>query len=426
MSFSFEYTYADVSPLSFPDYGIVTINGVVTILNPPGESTGLLNFSQTIGPGALTIGFGSMNAGDGAVASFLNVNDFQIGASSIAFDSNWASLPTSLVTFSGEGDTVTLSSGGGDAVGSIEAFLGLGSGTLGSVAFGGGFSFGSSPGFFFEPEDFAFTGSSVALFELGGHTPGVHDGFDRMEVAGTLTLDGVLDVTEYGGFDVAAGDRFDIIEAGRVEGSFVAVDGLSVGGGVLMDIEQTDTTLSLVAHAATHIAGDGGATLTGGEGDDVFIGGSGDDRIVLGGGRDLVHGGEGDDVFVSQDTGFGRIDGGRGIDLVVFEGAGQVFDLTALRGDQFSNVEAIDITGSGDNSLLIDSNIVFAAMNGTNAVTGTGHTLVIDGDAGDTLAFADSWDEVDSAMIGDESYTVYQSAANTAQVFVNENIAVAA
>ncbi|MDA0661533.1 MAG: hypothetical protein O3B08_01680 [Proteobacteria bacterium] len=223
-----------------------------------------------------------------------------------------------------------------------------------------------------------------------------------------------------------AGDRFEIIEAGRIEGSFMAVDGLSVGGGVLMDIEQTDTTLSLVAHAATHIAGDGGATLTGGEGDDAFIGGSGDDRIVLGGGRDLVHGGEGDDVFVAQDTGFGRIDGGRGIDLVVFEGAGQVFGLTGLRGDQFSNIEAIDITGSGDNRLLIDSNIVFAAMNGTNTVTGTGHTLVIDGDARDTLAFADSWDEVDSAMIGDESDTVYQSAANTAQVFVNENIAVAA
>ncbi|MDA0661532.1 MAG: hypothetical protein O3B08_01675, partial [Proteobacteria bacterium] len=195
ITFSFEFVYGDVSPAAFPDYGFISINGAVTLLNSPGQSAGPQSFSQSVGAGTLNIGFGSMNAGDGVVASFLSIEDFQVGG--VSFDS-WTALPTALFEPAFAVDTVRLSAGSGDgeATASIESFLGLASGTLGSVAFGGGFSFGSSPGFFFEPEDFAFTGSSVALFELGGHIPGVHDGFDRMEVAGTLTLDGVLDVTE--------------------------------------------------------------------------------------------------------------------------------------------------------------------------------------------------------------------------------------
>jgi hypothetical protein len=126
-------------------------------------------------------------------------------------------------------------------------------------------------------------------------------------------------------------------------------------------------------------------TLTGSAGDDVFSAGAGNDTVVGNGGVDLVHTDDGDDVFVAPDTGFGRFDGGSGTDLVTFEGAGQNFDLTSLRGDQLSGVERIDFSGFGDNILTLDTDITFAATGNENALTGEAHSLVIDGDAGDTL-----------------------------------------
>ncbi|MGY8958742.1 MAG: calcium-binding protein, partial [Alphaproteobacteria bacterium] len=156
----------------------------------------------------------------------------------------------------------------------------------------------------------------------------------------------------------------------------------------------------------------------------VFSGGDGDDTFSGGGGADLVHGGDGDDVFVAPDTGFGRLDGGAGTDILEFTGAGESFDLTTLRGDQLSNLEVIDFSGSGDNTLFLDDFIVFAAAGETNSLTGANESLLIDGDSGDVLDAGAGWSNTGSVTIGGSGYSVYESGENESQLFVNENVSV--
>ena len=158
----------------------------------------------------------------------------------------------------------------------------------------------------------------------------------------------------------------------------------------------------------------------------MFLAGAGNDTVVGNGGVDLVHTGDGDDVFVAPDTGFGRFDGGSGTDLVTFEGAGQNFDLTSLRGDQLSGVERIDFSGFGDNILTLDTDITFAATGNENALTGEAHSLVIDGDAGDTLNAIGDWTNTGAVTIEGTGYSVFQNSANDAQIFVDDDIAVGA
>ena len=164
-----------------------------------------------------------------------------------------------------------------------------------------------------------------------------------------------------------------------------------------------------------------GADAVGAGKSDDLTGGAGNDVIV--GGADLLHGGAGDDVFVAADSSFGRLDGGDGFDVVRFEGAGQTFDLTVLRGDQLNALESLDITGSGDNVLIIDTDIAFSATRGENALTGTANTLIIDGNAGDTVEAGAGWSNTDTLTIGGDGYSVYENGDNDAQIFVNTAIA---
>ena len=170
--------------------------------------------------------------------------------------------------------------------------------------------------------------------------------------------------------------------------------------------------------------GTGNDKISGTSGNDTIYGGAGNDFILGGGGADLLHGGAGNDVFVAADTSFGRLDGGDGFDVVRFEGAGQTFDLTVLRGDQLNALESFDITGSGDNVLIIDTDIVFSATRGENALTGTANTLIIDGNAGDTVEAGAGWSNTGTLTIGGDGYSVYDNGDNDAQIFVNTAITV--
>ncbi len=291
---------------------------------------------------------------------------------------------------------------------------------------GGNLSFGSSPGSLTFSGDIANSNDGRIEFELGGLPAGIHEGYDQMTVLGTLTAGGILDVVEFEEFEVGVGDSFTIVQAGQIEGSFDAIEGLDVGGGVVLDAVQSASAVTLTGKAVTHQGDGGDNTLTGGAGDDVMSAGDGNDFIVGGGGADLMHGGSGDDVFAVSDTGFGRLDGGGGTDLVSFDGAGQTFDLTQLRGDQLGGIERIDFAGFGDNVLTIDDRIAFAATGGANSLTGAEHSLLIDGDAGDSLNAAGNWNNTGTVTIGGEGYTVYQSANNDAQIFVDDDITVSA
>ncbi|RKF14242.1 hypothetical protein D6851_17340, partial [Altericroceibacterium spongiae] len=122
--------------------------------------------------------------------------------------------------------------------------------------------------------------------------------------------------------------------------------------------------------------------LTGTASADILIGGNGDDTIVSAGGADVIRSGAGDDRITLTDFTFEDIHGGRGFDSLVLDGAGLNFDLTAILPGDLRSVEAIDLTGSGDNVLTISGENLLDISDWR--MDGEAYMLVT-GDAGDSV-----------------------------------------
>ena len=203
------------------------------------------------------------------------------------------------------------------------------------------------------------------------------------------------------------------------------------------------------------LGGNQADSLTGTSGPDGLVGGRGDDTLVGNGGADVLYGGEGDDVLVvdasnvralSSPFGKGgnnkrlsRMDGGSGLDTLQLAGAGIRLDLTKIANQggsapgsvsRIESIERIDLTGSGDNTLLLGVKDIqdMAGMNlinkDTQAALGWSngtyvfpsrvrrHQLIVDGNAGDvmTLKATDSgWVNSGTVFHGGVGYTVYDS-----------------
>ena len=404
-----------------------TITGPGTLVNQSNitfdEGSGLsLEFTNTANmtlAGTLTNVFNIVGASENLVGGLMSIG------SAATFDMGGAGVFTNngnfiLNTF----DPITVQEGEflNDTNGTLSGFGSITVGSNGTFTQNGTDATGASPGEITIIGNVTRGDSSQMITELAGLAPATE--FDVYNVTGAMDMAGTMTVEQIDGFVTDIGDSFAVVNAGQLNNSFHEINGLDIGGGVVIDADQTETGITLTGVAVTH-QGDGNAnTLTGTTGDDVFSAGDGNDTIVSNGGDDLMHGGDGDDLFIVEDTGFGRLDGGNGFDLVSFEGAGESFDLTALRGDQFSGVEGIDITGAGDNILMLDARTALAATSGTNGLSGNEHSLIIDGDSGDTVVFQDSWSNTGSVTIGGTGYSVYENASNDAQVLVDDTVAV--
>ncbi|MDD9926430.1 MAG: hypothetical protein OXR03_11430, partial [Rhodospirillaceae bacterium] len=285
-------------------------------------------------------------------------------------------------------------------------------------------NFGSSPGLLTINGDYTKGRTSFMELELGGLTAG--DEFDQLTVNGSLSAGGTVQVSEFGGFDVSVGDSFTVVQATNIADSFDKIDGLDVGGGVVLDAVQSASSVILTGVAVTLQGSGAGDTLTGGAGVDIVSAGAGDDTITGNGGADLVHAGDGDDIFIAADTGFGHLDGGADFDLVDFSAESDAsFDLRPLRGDQLSNIERIDISGAGTVTLSLDGATVFSATGGTNSLTGTDHTLIIDGDGADSVDAGSGWANNGTTTIAEiNGYTVFEHAETGAQMFVDSAVSV--
>ena len=193
--------------------------------------------------------------------------------------------------------------------------------------------------------------------------------------------------------------------------------------------------------------------LTGTAAADVLVGGAGNDTLTGGGGADVLYGGSGaDTLVVTADTvaalaaSFGaggnteqlsRIDGGSGIDTLALAGGGITLDLTAianqggsspLSASRIESIERIDLTGSGNNTLVVGLGDVLdmAGMNSFNnangwadgtynlAAGGAGgvnperrHQLVVDGDAGDAVSASGWGSSVGTVTNAGVTYNVY-------------------
>lgn len=115
--------------------------------------------------------------------------------------------------------------------------------------------------------------------------------------------------------------------------------------------------------------------LDGGEGNDTLDGGAGADLLIGGSGADTVSGGDGDDI-IFYDL-LDSVDGGAGFDTLYLEGEGIELDL-AQNYFTIRDIEHIDITGSGDNKLVVSYQDILDLGNETD-------TLFVTGNSGDTV-----------------------------------------
>ena len=101
------------------------------------------------------------------------------------------------------------------------------------------------------------------------------------------------------------------------------------------------------------------------------------------------------------------------MDTVNVDQAGGTLDLAGLNGSRFSNIEKIDLSGTGNNTLVLDKQAVLD-MAGSNGDAFADNTLLIKGDAGDRVSIADGWTAgaaVSNPFGETGSYTTYTNGA---------------
>ncbi len=201
---------------------------------------------------AITNGATGTITGFGALRSALLTNQGNIGLSGDArFYGDVTNAAGARIITSG-GSTTTFyddvihngteirTSAGGSSV-----FFGAVSGAgpftgTGTVYFEGDLRPGNSPALVRYGGDVALGGASTLALEIGGLLAGSE--YDRLNVAGTLFEDGVLNVSLYGGFTPHFGDTFDLFDAGAVAGSFDAINLPNLGGDLEWDATNLQST----------------------------------------------------------------------------------------------------------------------------------------------------------------------------------------
>ncbi|WP_416547868.1 beta strand repeat-containing protein [Limnohabitans sp. DCL3] len=259
-----------------------------------------------------------------------------------------------------------------------------------------------------------------------------------------------MGVSVSGGGDIN-GDGFDDVIIGNHLGDATLTDNgkvYVVYGGV-SELQSTVFQASNGDRIGTAAAD----TLTGTTGTNQLVGGLGNDTLIGGGGADVLYGGAGHDVMqVNADnlaqlalTGtsqsIARIDGGGGIDTLKFDGSGLVLDLANIKSVAMQNMEKVDLTGSGNNTLkltvadLLENFTSANVWNAANSTTGnlgatvSRNQLMVTGDAGDKVVLSDlaNWAVTQPAnviTINGNTYTGYNLGA--AQLLIDTALTVSA
>ena len=94
-------------------------------------------------------------------------------------------------------------------------------------------------------------------------------------------------------------------------------------------------------------------------------------------GADVFYGGASDDIIQVSDLNFQLVDGGTGNDILALAGSGLNLSLANVRG-RISDIETIDLTGTGNNTLTLTPLDVLNLSDSSN-------TLKVDGNAGDHI-----------------------------------------
>ena len=178
-----------------------------------------------------------------------------------------------------------------------------------------------------------------------------------------------------------------------------------------------------------------------------FVGGLGNDTITGNGGADVMYGGAGDDTFVlnadnvamlARNSGNGsqsiaRMDGGTGMDTIRLDGAGITLDLTAIRSDVIRQVENLDISGSGSNTLKLSASDVLDMgdsnlFNVNPSALDVRKQLMVTADANDKVVLTDlaNWTQATGAnstfTSNGHTYDVWNHNSKSLQLLIDHSI----
>ena len=226
-------------------------------------------------------------------------------------------------------------------------------------------------------------GAASGFHDINLATLGGNDGFRLSGVA--LGDDSGYSVSAAGDVN---GDGFDDL--------VVASANASPGGVVRAGESYVIFGAKFITTSDTYVGTVNGSTLQGTTANDTFIGGQGDDTIISGGGVDAFRGGAGNDTMHLGASGnsasaFVNIDGGSGFDTLVLDGSDMRLDLNAPgTGSRVQGIEQIDLTGSGNNTLILNIRDVLN-------ISGTSNQLFVRGDGGDSVISPGQGWAVDSA-----------------------------
>ena len=153
-----------------------------------------------------------------------------------------------------------------------------------------------------------------------------------------------------------------------------------------------------------------------------FLQGSADDNAITAiGTGDVAYGGGGDDEFSIDAIDFKRIDGGSGRDTLILNAGGVTLDLsdTARSSALLSNIETIDLTGTGNNKLVLDR---YTVQNLSGA-PGQHARLIVKGNSGDVVELVGGrWAAAADETIDGTSYKVHTDGV--ARVLIEDGVTI--
>ncbi len=184
--------------------------------------------------------------------------------------------------------------------------------------------------------------------------------------------------------------------------------------------EGTDTVNSTISYMLGSnvenlvLLGSASIDATGNSAGNAIFGNSGANHIDGAGGADAIDAGAGDDTIV-YDAADTSVNGGAGqLDTLALSGAGQTLNLTLIPDTRITNVEVIDLTGTGDNSVTLQASDVLAMSSSTDV-------LRIHGDSAGDQVNGSGWVQQpgDTTMDGHTYHTFTQAGAT---LLVDTNI----
>jgi Ca2+-binding RTX toxin-like protein len=150
------------------------------------------------------------------------------------------------------------------------------------------------------------------------------------------------------------------------------------------------------------IAGDD--TIYGDDNPNTLQGRDGNDTLIGRGGADTLAGGNGNDTLVYDAA--HTLQGGADTDTLRIGDADVVLDLTTVPDSRLTDLEKVDLTGTGDNDLVLNLNEVLALSSSTDELRVDGNSAIAS-----SRWDHDSWAAAGTDVTG--QYNVYTQATAT-------------